>query len=69
MRRTIFEIEHDELRSSVRSWVTDRVVPHLADWDRAGIVPRELFAEAGRLGFLGFEIDESHGGGERRIFD
>lgn len=63
MRRTIFETEHDELRSSVRHWVADRVVPHLADWDRAGIVPRELFAEAGRLGFLGFEIDNSYGGG------
>ncbi|MGH3627807.1 MAG: acyl-CoA dehydrogenase family protein [Sciscionella sp.] len=63
MERDLFEPEHMALRSSFRSWLEKEVVPHLGEWDRAGIVPRELFAEAGRHGFLAMAVPESLGGG------
>ena len=63
MQRELFEDEHEQLRSSFRSWLADEVVPHLDEWDRAGIVPREVFASAGEHGFLGFDIPEEYGGG------
>src|SRR5262245_38450317 len=63
MQRELFEDEHEQLRSSFRSWLAAEVVPHLGDWDRAGIVPREVFTSAGEHGFLGFDIPEEYGGG------
>ena len=33
-----------QLRELTRAFVTREVLPHLADWERAGEVPRELHA-------------------------
>jgi alkylation response protein AidB-like acyl-CoA dehydrogenase len=63
MRRELYQQEHEELRSSFRGWLEKEVVPHQEEWAAAGIVPRELFADAGRHGFLAFEVPEEHGGG------
>ncbi|MBV9950712.1 MAG: acyl-CoA dehydrogenase family protein [Acidimicrobiia bacterium] len=63
MRRELYQQEHEELRGSFRSWLDKEVVPHQQEWAAAGIVPRELFADAGRHGFLAFEVPEEHGGG------
>ena len=63
MRRTLFAEEHDQFRSSVRTFVEKEVVPSFLDWERAGIVPRELFTIAGAAGFLGMNVPEQYGGG------
>jgi long-chain-acyl-CoA dehydrogenase len=62
MRRTVFEPEHDEFRDSFRRWVRMEVAPHIEAWDSAGIVPRELFLEAGKRGFLGLAAPVEYGG-------
>ncbi|MFF2060084.1 acyl-CoA dehydrogenase family protein [Rhodococcus qingshengii] len=61
--RRVFEPEHEELRQSFRSFLASRVVDHYPRWESDGIVPRELFTEAGKHGFLGMEIPEEYGGG------
>jgi alkylation response protein AidB-like acyl-CoA dehydrogenase len=63
MRRTIFEPEHDDFRSSVRAFVDREIVPHHAEWEEAGIVPRELWKRAGEAGILGHMVPEEYGGG------
>ena len=63
MERQLYDDEHEELRASFRTWLDREVVPHHLEWEAAGIVPHELFAEAGRHGFLGMAIPEEHGGG------
>ncbi|MBK5288575.1 MAG: acyl-CoA dehydrogenase family protein [Acidimicrobiia bacterium] len=63
MERTVFEPEHEALRASFRAWLDKEVVPHYLEWEAAGIVPHELFAEAGRYGFLGMAVPEEYGGG------
>jgi len=63
MERDLFDAEHGALRASFRSWLDREVVPHHLEWERAGIVPHGLFAEAGAHGFLGMAIPEEHGGG------
>jgi alkylation response protein AidB-like acyl-CoA dehydrogenase len=63
MRRDLFEEEHEALRASFRAWLDKEVVPHHLGWEKAGIVPRDLFAAAGRHGFLGMAIPERYGGG------
>jgi alkylation response protein AidB-like acyl-CoA dehydrogenase len=64
----MFEPEHDALRASFRNWAEKAIVPHRQEWDREGIVPRSLFAEAGKHGFLGMAIPEEFGGGGVRDF-
>ena len=63
MHRTLFGVEHEALRASFRSWLEKEVGPHKEEWDAAGIVPRSVFTDAGRHGFLGMAIPESYGGG------
>jgi acyl-CoA dehydrogenase len=52
-----------ELRDLVRSFTTKEIVPHLADWERAGEVPRDLHRAAAAIGLLGLAYPEAVGGG------
>jgi alkylation response protein AidB-like acyl-CoA dehydrogenase len=63
VRRTIFEEEHELFRTSFRQFVDKELVPHIDEWERAGIVDRELFLKAGDAGFLGMAVPEDLGGG------
>ncbi len=65
MRRTLFEDVHEDFRASFRTFLEREVVGdegRYGEWERTGIVPREVFARAGRGGFLGMAVPESHGG-------
>jgi len=59
---TVFEAEHEDFRQTVRSFLEKEVVPHHAEWDAAGIVPRELWTKAGDAGLLCFDVPEEYGG-------
>jgi len=61
MRRVLFEPEHEAFRDSARSFIAKEITPHYPEWDRAGIVPRELFAIAGALGLFA-AVPEQFGG-------
>src|SRR6476660_7881016 len=63
MERDLFDDEHQQLRTSFRAWLDKEVVPHVDEWDEAGITPHTLFTDAGSHGFLGFDIPEQYGGG------
>ena len=54
--------EHDAFRRSVRQWVERELLPHAVEWDRAGLFPKEVFRQAGELGFLGINHDPAYGG-------
>jgi alkylation response protein AidB-like acyl-CoA dehydrogenase len=62
VKRTIFDDEHRSYRESVRRFLADEVVPNHAQWERDGIVPRELFAKAARQGLLAMSVPERYGG-------
>ena len=62
MRRLLFEPEHVDYRESVGRFVAEEITPHSADWDREGIVPRELFALAAAKGMLAMQVPEEYGG-------
>jgi alkylation response protein AidB-like acyl-CoA dehydrogenase len=68
MRRTVFEEDHELFRQSFRAFLDKEVVPHHLEWERAGIVPHELFGVAGRGGFLGISLPERYGGAGVRDF-
>ncbi len=58
-----FTPEHDLFRASLRAYVERELAPHAADWDAAGIFPREVFTGMAALGALGVGYPESVGGG------
>jgi acyl-CoA dehydrogenase len=60
--RTIFTPDHDTFRDTVRRFIAEHVVPHHADWEKAGQVPRSLWLKAGELGLLCCNVPEEYGG-------
>ncbi|MFH9422345.1 acyl-CoA dehydrogenase family protein [Streptomyces sp. NPDC017529] len=50
--------EDRAVRTTVRQWAADRVLPHIADWYERGELPgiRELARELGSLGALGMTL-------------
>jgi alkylation response protein AidB-like acyl-CoA dehydrogenase len=63
MRRTHFTEDHELFRESFHTFVEREMLPHHLEWNRAGIVPRDLFVTAGQAGFLGMAVPEEYGGG------
>jgi acyl-CoA dehydrogenase len=61
--------ERRQLRELTRSFVKREVLPHLADWERAGEVPRAVHATAAKLGLLGIGFPESVGGSGGDLLD
>jgi acyl-CoA dehydrogenase len=54
--------ERRTLRETARRFAEREIVPHLAAWERAGEIPRELHRAAGRIGLLGAGFPEKVGG-------
>jgi alkylation response protein AidB-like acyl-CoA dehydrogenase len=62
MRRQLFEPEHEDFRESVRTFLEREAVPNNAEWERAGMIPREIYAHAAEHGFIGIDVPEEYGG-------
>jgi alkylation response protein AidB-like acyl-CoA dehydrogenase len=65
MRRTLFDDLHEDFRASFRTFLEREVLGdegRYGEWERAGIVPREVFKRAGEGGFLAMAVPESDGG-------
>ncbi len=61
-RPTILEQEHEDFRATARAFLERAVVPFHAQWEAEGIVPREVWREAGKQGLLCFDVEEQYGG-------
>jgi alkylation response protein AidB-like acyl-CoA dehydrogenase len=65
MRRSLFEDVHEDFRASFRTFLEREVLGEegrYGEWERAGIMPREVFARAGQGGFLGMAVPDAYGG-------
>ena len=60
--RTVLNAEHDLFRDQFQRFLNVSVAPFHRQWERDGIVPRELWREAGRAGFLCTMIPSAYGG-------
>ena len=63
MQREIFTQEHDAFRDMVRAFIAREITPYHEQWERDGVVSRDVWLAAGRAGLLGIHIDEKYGGG------
>ena len=68
MRRNIFTPEHDTFRATARAFFEKECVPHVAEWEEAGMSSREVWKKAGEVGLLGWEVPEEYGGSGVRDF-
>jgi alkylation response protein AidB-like acyl-CoA dehydrogenase len=62
MRHSLYEAEHDQFRDMVRGWAEKNIAPFHAQWEKDGIVPRDVWLSGGKQGLLGFDMDEQYGG-------
>jgi glutaryl-CoA dehydrogenase len=44
------------IRDTVRAFVTDHILPEIADWFEAGVLPRPVLTELGKLGLFGMHL-------------
>lgn len=52
-------LDNDErlLRDTVRSFVSDRILPDIAEWWEDGLFPKEMAKDMGALGLFGMHLD------------
>lgn len=55
--------EREQLRKTVRAFVEREILPHVAEWEAGGELPRDLHRKAGEAGLLGAGLPEAVGGG------
>ncbi len=61
--RPMFGADHELYRSSVARFISDKITPSHAEWEHQGLVPRQLWRDAGTAGLLLPGISEEYGGG------
>jgi alkylation response protein AidB-like acyl-CoA dehydrogenase len=70
IERSLFMEEHRIFRETVRRFVEKEIVPYHDQWEKDGIVPRELWLKAGAEGLLCCTVPEEYGGlGADYLFD
>ena len=62
MKRPIFEHEHQMFREAV-PFIEKNVTPYHAEWEKDGMVSREVWRQAGDTGLLCMDAPEEYGGG------
>lgn len=70
IERSLFSAEHEMWRDTVRRFVEAEIVPYHEQWEKDGIVPRDLWLKAGEAGLLCCTVPEEYGGlGLDYLFD
>lgn len=68
MRRRVFEDDHELFRESVKQFVERTMLPLDEQIRTERTMPREVWLEAGRQGFLGMQVPEEYGGADAGDF-
>lgn len=70
IKRELFTADHEAFRDTVRRFIDKEIAPNHAQWERDGVVPRELWRKAGAAGMLCCTVPEEYGGiGADYLFD
>ena len=62
IKRSLFNEEHEMFRDTVRKFIDREIRPYHEQWEKDGIVPRELWLKAGEAGLLCCTVPEEYGG-------
>ncbi len=62
MQRTIFDEDHAAFRASAKEYCDRTLIPRMEEFLEAKTLPRDIWLEAGKQGFLGLDVPEEYGG-------
>ena len=60
--RFCYTPDHEAFRQTVRSFLQKEGVPHVNDWEKNRIVPKDFWRKAGEIGMLCPTVPEAYGG-------
>jgi long-chain-acyl-CoA dehydrogenase len=63
--RTLFSADSSDyelFRETVRRFIAKEILPDYADWEKEGLVPRDVWLKAGEVGLLCPTVPEEYGG-------
>jgi len=70
IQRNLFSDEHEMFRDTVRKFIDREIRPYHHQWEKDGIVPRDVWLKAGAAGMLCCTVEEQYGGlGLDYLFD
>ena len=55
--------EHKMMQTMIQEFIVHEIIDHLEEWEKNGMVSRELWQRAGELGLLCLDMPEIYGGG------
>ena len=62
MERTLYDADHQLFADMVRRFISTEITPFHSQWEKDGVVPREIWAKAGANGLLCTSISPEYGG-------
>lgn len=62
MARALFETDHLLFAETVDHFIQRQIAPRHLEWEKAGLVDKAMFRQAGRQGLLGLAVPEEFGG-------
>lgn len=62
MQEKYLNDEHRMFRDAVRKFIEREIVPYHGQWEKDGLVSREVWLKAGESGFLCMDVPEEYGG-------
>lgn len=68
-QRKMFSSDQDLFRTTVRRFIDERIAPFHAQWEQDGLVPRQLWRDAGAAGLLLPSAPLEYGGGGGSFLD
>ncbi|KAA0696191.1 acyl-CoA dehydrogenase [Halopseudomonas laoshanensis] len=60
--RRVFREDHNMFREQARRFVEREITPYLHEWEKQGIVPKDVWRKAGEMGLLCSTVPEEYGG-------
>ncbi|UQD57337.1 acyl-CoA dehydrogenase family protein [Flavobacterium sp. K5-23] len=62
-RKTYASEEHKMMQAMIQEFISNEIMDQLDEWEKNGMVSREIWKRAGELGLLCLDIPEIYGGG------
>jgi acyl-CoA dehydrogenase len=62
-RKVYASEEHKMMKGMIQEFISNEIMDHIDEWEKNGMVSREIWKRAGELGLLCIDMPEIYGGG------
>jgi acyl-CoA dehydrogenase len=63
-RKVYASEEHKMMKGMIQEFISNEIMDHIDEWEKNGMVSREIWKRAGELGLLCIDMPEIYGGGD-----